>query len=77
MKTCVTISRHWSRPEITTRIDNEHISLQIDLADFIKALKQEIGSVTFVFTQKEFESRLDKSIENILSKVKEESVKVI
>jgi len=77
MKTVVTISRHWSRPEITTRISKESISLQIDMDDFVKALKQEIGSVTFVFTQKEFESRLDVAIKNVLSKIKEESSKVV
>ena len=77
MKTVVTISRFWAKPEITTTISNESIALEISLDDFITALKQELGSVTWVFTAKEFEKRLDATIKTILSKVKEESIKVV
>lgn len=67
----------WNNPQIITTVSNESISLEADLNDFITALKQEIGSIKFVFTQKEFEKRLDDAVETILAKVKEETIKVM
>lgn len=77
MKSVVTISRHWNNPKITTTISPEGISLQMEMADFVSALKQEIGKVTWVFTQTEFEKRVDAAVATVLEGVKEESVKAI
>lgn len=77
MKTIVTISRHWNNPKITTTISLEGIALQMNLDDFIIALKQEIGSITTTFTQKTFSLKIDNAVSMILKRVKEESIKVV
>jgi ABC-type enterochelin transport system substrate-binding protein len=77
MKTMVTISRYWTKPEILTTITDESISLQISMDDFIKALKTEIESVTWTFTKVTFEKQLDEAINRVIEKVKEESAKVV
>lgn len=76
-KTMVTVSRYWSRPEIITSVNIEEISLKISLVDFLDALKSEIGSVTFVVTQKTFYEKMDSATKIIIEKIKEESSKVV
>ena len=77
MKTVVTISRYWTNPKITTSISREGITMQMDMDDFVAALKKEIGSVTMIFTQKGIESKIDTAVTSVLEKIKEESVKVV
>ena len=76
-KTVVTVSRYWNNPKITTTVSNEGIFLQMDMDDFIKTLKTEVGAVTWVFTKAEFEKRIDDAVLKIISGVKEESIKVV
>ena len=66
----VTISRHWENPQIKTTISEKSISLECSLEDFKRALKQEIGSVRWIFKTETFEKRVDDSICNILEKIK-------
>jgi len=77
MKSVITISRYWDKPEILTTLSTEGISLQTNLVDFIEALVQEIGSVTWVFTDKKFREKLDQAVIEVTEKIKEESIKVI
>ena len=77
MKAVVTISRYWDNPKITTVITPAFISLSIDMEDFVTALKQEIGSVTWTFKKETFDKQLDEAIRVVLEKVKEESIKVV
>jgi hypothetical protein len=77
MKSVVTISRKWHRPEITTTIDVEGIVVTIPLFDFCEALQTEIGSVTWVFKDKTFRARFDDAVQQVLSGVKEETAKVV
>ena len=76
-KEIVTISRYWDNPKIEVSVNQESIGLKISLDDFIKLVKNEIGSITFVFKQDTFNSMLDNAIKNILEKIKEESVKAV
>jgi hypothetical protein len=73
----VTISRYWNRPEINITVNDELISLNMKMDDFIKALKEEIGSVTWTFRDKTFNETIDNAVQSVIKKVKEESVKVM
>ena len=103
----VTISRHWNSPKITTTITDEEIGLQMDMEDFRKALKSElgnlipfrealkekIGSVTWVMKKATIDKRIDEgidaikeetidnqidnAIDRVISGIKEESAKVV
>lgn len=73
----VTISRYWNRPEINITVNDELISLNMKMDDFIKALKEEIGSVTWTFRDKTFNEAMDNAVQSVIKKVKEESVKVM
>jgi hypothetical protein len=77
MTTKITISKKWNSPHIKTTVDHEGIGLQTDLEDFIIALKQEMGSITWTFKKDTFEKMLDEAIQKVLKGIKEESVKVI
>jgi hypothetical protein len=77
MKTKVTISRYWHEPLIRTAITLEEIEISMDLEDFVKALKVELGGIWKVVRQSSFEKLLDEKIALILERVKEESAKVI
>ena len=79
-KAVVTVSRLWNNPKIHTIVDwasKGGISMQTNMDDFIAALKTEIGAVTWVFTQKEFEKRIDAAVQTVIQGIKEESIKVI
>jgi len=77
MKSIVTISRHWKNPKITTSISTDGIAIQMSMEDFVTALKEEIGSVTWVVMQKTFSERLDAAVEKVISGMKQETVKVM
>lgn len=77
MTTKITISKKWNNPQIKVTVDYEGIDLKTDLADFIIALKQEIGSITWTFKKDTFDKMLDEAIQRILSEIKKESVKVV
>lgn len=77
MKTKFVISRKWNNPQFKYVITDEDMSCEMNLDDFIRALKQEIGSVTWTFKKDTFEKNLDMAIQKIIRGAKEESVKVV
>lgn len=77
MKTVLTISRKWHSPQIETTITQDSISLAIDIDDFLEAVSQEIGTVTWVFTEKSFRAKFDDAVSKVLAGIKEESAKVV
>jgi spore germination protein GerM len=77
MKSIVSISRYWDNPQIKTTISAVGISLQVELDDFIEALIQEIGPVTWTFTEKAFREKINVACNNTLEKLKEESIKAV
>ena len=76
-KVCITVSRYWNNPQIMTVLWKDGISLTMNLDDFVKALKEEVGSITWVFRKSTFEEMMDTAIKSIVEKIKEESVKVV
>ena len=77
MRTVVTISKEWNNPEIKISISAKEISLELSLADFVSALKQEFVPITRILKQKTFENQLDAAIARVLTKAKQETTKVI
>ena len=77
MKDVLTVSRKWNNPKIRTRIDHEGIDVSIELQDFLAALVQELGPVTWVFTDRTFQVKFDAAVARVLSGIKEETVKVV
>jgi hypothetical protein len=47
------------------------------LADFAEIVKQEIGKVTWVFTEKEFTKRFEAAVEAAIKAMKDETRKVV
>jgi hypothetical protein len=45
------------------------LCIQTPLNEVMKAVKEEIGSVTFVFTQETFEKRLDDALMTVLKQI--------
>jgi hypothetical protein len=64
-------------PQIETTVSNEAISLTCNLEDFIEAVAQELGPVTWVFTDRAFRVKLDAAVERVLQGIKDESAKVV
>ena len=76
-KTQVTISRKWHAPQIHHHVTDDGITMKVTLEDFIEALTQELGPVTWVLTDKAFRAKLDAAIASVLSGIKAESSKVV
>ena len=84
MKSKITISKHWNSPQIHVWVTDEEIGLQMDMEDFRKALKlelgnltpfrealkEQIGSVTWVMKKATIDRRIDEGIDAI----KEETI---
>lgn len=73
----VTISKHWNNPKISTVVNFEGIEMAMELDDFCQALADEIGPITWVFRDATFRSKFETAKQKVLSKVKEESAKVV
>lgn len=73
----VTITKLWDNPEITINVDNTGIQFSIPLDDFVSALIQEVGPITWVLTQKSFNAKMVDAKERVLEGIKAESLKVI
>jgi hypothetical protein len=74
----VTISKKWHQPVVyasITRDDGVEMSLPLD--DFIEALRQEIGSVTWTVTEAQFKARVKAAVTNVVEGIKAESVKYV
>lgn len=77
MTTKITISRKWNNPKIEAKVYDAGISLSMGLDDFLIAVKQEVGSVTWVFKKATFEKQLDEAVKRVVSGIKQESAKVV
>lgn len=77
MKTIITISRYWHKPKIMSVVWGEGISMSIDVDDFKKALKQEIGSVRWIFKNSTFDAVIESAFQRVVEKIKEESAKTV
>ena len=77
--TRITISKYWNNPRIAVNliVTDKSISVQVSLNSFIRALKQEIGSVTLIVKQNSFEQKVDAAVREVIRKIKEESAKVM
>jgi len=93
----VTVSRKWTHPQIFTRITGEEIALSIELDDFLAALKheidaqlpvfldsirQQVGSVTWVFTQATFDTMFAQAVDKAkatgtLNQIFQDAAKVV
>ena len=73
----VTISRQWNHPQIRITLDDDEINIKMQLTDFLHALKQEIGKVTWTFKKESFDQQFDNAVNNVLTSMKRETSKVV
>ena len=79
-KLVVTVSRYWHEPKILTYIDGNEISLTISMDDFVKAMvqeidlseivsqiKNEIGSVRWVFKDETWDKKFDQAVQSAIT----------
>jgi hypothetical protein len=76
-KNYLTICRKWTDPKIHHRLSEDGIEISIAFDDFLTAVKQEIGSVKWIFTKTAFNVVFDQAIQRVLAGIKAESKKVI
>jgi hypothetical protein len=73
----VTIMRRWNNPKINIFIDDDEINIKMTLNDFLMAVKEEIGAVTWTFTKDSFVTQFDNAVARIITAMKRETAKVI
>jgi hypothetical protein len=73
----VTIKKKWNNPEIHLWVNNDEIGMQIELWDFIEALKEELKSPALIFTRAELGNNINIAVERVLEEIKKESTKVV
>jgi hypothetical protein len=67
----IVISRKWNNPKISVVVTDEELSFAIDLDDFMKAVKMELG------VEGEFATKISVAVDTVLRGIKGESVKVM
>ncbi len=65
-KTKVVMVRKWHEPKTKIKVTDEELSLEISLEDFIKAVKAEIGSVTWTFKSETFSKQIDEAVSRVI-----------
>lgn len=73
----VTIMRRWNNPKINISIDDDEIYIKMNLNDFMSAVKEEIGAVTWTFTKDSFSTQFDNAVLKIVTAMKRETSKVV
>jgi len=68
------IERKWGTQKTTMTVyyqgeDPNVLKISMPLADVLNSVKEEISSVTWIFTKKEFEKRLDAAFAKVLKDV--------
>ena len=58
--------RKWHEPKTKITITKEGIFEEIKLDDFIKALKEEIGSVTTTLTKKQWDEKYESAVNRVI-----------
>jgi hypothetical protein len=78
MQVYLEIARHWNetgtRIQIATKGEDPLLSVSIPLEEAVRILKARIGSVSMVFSNKEFERRVDDAIEYILTNMGKDTI---
>jgi len=79
MQTFVGISRKYGEKQTEMNVYGKGeggtaVSVSMPLDDFVDALIKEVDSVTWVFTQKEFERRMQAAKETVLDEMKKTTV---
>lgn len=81
MNNYIEVSRRWGKTPIDIRIfankedcENRIMSIGMDLSDFKEALKKEISSVRWTFTEKGVSELLDKAIDSIIDEMKKSTI---
>jgi hypothetical protein len=74
------IERKWGEHKTTITVygkdESNVLRVSTQLEDVVRSIKEEIGSVTWVFTKKEFERRLDLAFANVLKEMGKATIKV-
>ena len=73
--TVVAASRYWGCP-VKLTVDDEYIAVSVSFDDFLVALKQEIGSVTWVWKDSTFQAKVDAAAAKVMEKFKAEAAMV-
>lgn len=60
-KTTMTVYSHQESPNV--------LAVSTPLGEFLKSVKEEIGSVTFITTQKAFEKKFDEAVTSVLKEI--------
>ena len=73
----MTISRHWDSPEIHSAVSGDGIAIAIAWDAAVEALTQELLSQGRWITESQLRGKMKAAAESFLTKVKEESAKVV
>lgn len=76
-KQAVVISRCWDNPSISIKVTDKEIGIEMNLADFITALAQEVGSPALLFMQQTLLEYMRLASERIIESMKQETAKVM
>jgi len=77
MKEQITILRKWNHPKIFMWVSNEEIGLKMDLEGFKEALKEELGSPTWIVRKKTLSEKIDQAFKDIISEMKKETKTIV
>lgn len=77
LKSIVVVGRQWHRPEIRVHVSKLEIKVEMDMADFLKALAKEAGNPTLLLTIPQLEARLTQAADKVVAGMKLETTRAI
>lgn len=70
-KATLVISRYWNHPQITVKVSDERIKVEMPLDEFLKALVTEVSHPSLILTRSSLEKELLGKLNTVLEKAKE------
>lgn len=77
MKQKLITSRKWHNPDIRTYMTGEEVGSEIDLADFITAVVEEIGNPTMLVTKAALKNKLEIAAQAVIHEMKAATAHVV
>jgi len=71
MNTKLVTSRKWHRPEIEAFVSQEEVGARMDIADFITAVIEHVGSPALLVSKAALRIKLEAAAEAVLKELRE------
>lgn len=77
MKTKVVTSRKWHQPQIETFLSAEEVGAKMELADFLIAVVEHIGSPAMLLTKSALQAKVQEASDAVLDELRKATIHIV